>query len=89
MALDLGPAVPGSSLVAQASRALSRGDVALAQDLGRQAVAANPANADAWLTLGAAYQAGGNPNAAHVAYRSCIAQARTANVSECRVLGAR
>jgi cytochrome c-type biogenesis protein CcmH/NrfG len=54
--------------------------------LARQAVAANPADADAWLTLGVAYQASGNGPAAKDAYRSCIAQAKTANVSECRLL---
>jgi Flp pilus assembly protein TadD len=87
-ALDIGPAVAGSSLVAQANRAMKKGDLQQAQDLARQAVAANPANADTWLTLGAAYQAAGNPSAAHEAYRSCAAQAHSANVSECRVLGA-
>lgn len=74
------------SLVAQASRALSSGATARAVELARQAVAANPGNADAWLTLGAAYQASGNPTAARDAYRSCMAQAHSANLSECRVL---
>jgi len=74
------------SLVAQASRALAEGAAARAVDLARQAVTANPADADAWLTLGAALQASGNGGAAHVAYTSCVAQARTPNVSECRVL---
>jgi CheY-like chemotaxis protein/Flp pilus assembly protein TadD len=84
--LDTGPLKAGSSLVAQASRAMTRGDVPLALDLAHQAVAANPSNADTWLTLGAAYQAAGNPNGARDAYRRCIAQAHGANVSECRVL---
>jgi cytoskeletal protein RodZ len=74
------------SLVAQASHALSRGATARAVELSRQAVAANPSNADAWLTLGAAYQASGNLGAAKDAYRSCVSQAHSANVSECRVL---
>jgi cytochrome c-type biogenesis protein CcmH/NrfG len=52
-------------------------------------VRANPADAEAWLTLGAAYQATGNPSAAREAYRSCIAQAKNADVSECRLLGSR
>jgi Flp pilus assembly protein TadD len=72
--------------LAQASRALAKGDTARAIELARAAVASNPGNADAWLTLGAAYQASGNAAAARDAYRSCSAQARTANVTECRVL---
>jgi Flp pilus assembly protein TadD len=81
------PASTGGSLVAQAHRAMIHGDVAKAQELARQAVASNPANADTWLTLGAANQAAGDANGAREAYRSCIAQAHSANVSECRVLG--
>jgi DNA-binding response OmpR family regulator len=83
--LDTGDPRKGS-LVAQAGHALSRGATARAVELSRQAVAASPSNADAWLTLGAAYQASGNPSGARDAYRSCVAQAHTANVSECRVL---
>jgi Flp pilus assembly protein TadD len=70
----------------QASHALSRGATAHAVQLARQAVSANPGNADAWLTLGAAFQASGNPAAARDAYQGCVLQARTANVSECRML---
>jgi hypothetical protein len=87
--LDLGPSVAGSSLISQASRAMAKGDVQHALDLARQAVASNPANADTWLTLGAAYQAAGNPSAARDAYRSCIKQAHSASVSDCRVLAGR
>jgi Flp pilus assembly protein TadD len=65
---------------------MMKGDLATAQDLGRQAVASNPANAQAWLTLGAAYQAAGNSAAAHSAYLSCVAQAHSLGVSECGVL---
>ncbi|MGO9836380.1 MAG: response regulator [Polyangiaceae bacterium] len=76
----------GGSLLVQASHALAEGATAHAIDLGRQATAANPGDADAWLTLAAAYQASGNGGAAHGAYASCVAQARTPDVSECRVL---
>jgi cytochrome c-type biogenesis protein CcmH/NrfG len=55
-------------------------------ELARQAVTQNPRDPDGWLTLGAASQASGNSSAARDAYRSCIAQARGANVNECRVL---
>ena len=52
----------------------------------RQAVANNPGDADAWLTLGAALQASGNGGGARDAYRNCAAQAHSANVGECRML---
>jgi DNA-binding response OmpR family regulator len=81
------PAYPHKgSLVAQASQALASGATARAVEIARQATAANPADANAWLTLGAAYAASGNPSAAREAYRSCAAQARTPNVSECRMM---
>jgi CheY-like chemotaxis protein len=76
----------GGSLVVQASHALAEGATAHAVDLGRQATAANPGDADAWLTLAAAYQASGNGGAARAAYASCVAEAKTADISECRVL---
>lgn len=85
--IDL-PAQPtgGGSLVSQASRALASGATARAVELARQATAAAPTDANAWLTLGAAYSASGNVSAARDAYRSCVAHARTPNVSECRML---
>jgi hypothetical protein len=89
MPLDVGPGVAGASLISQANRAMAKGDVNQALELARQAVASNPANADTWLTLGAAYQAAGNPSAARDAYRSCIKQAHSASVSDCRVLAGR
>jgi len=49
-------------------------------------VAENPSNADAWLTLGAAYQASGNGGAAKQAYRDCTKQAHFADVTECFAL---
>jgi Flp pilus assembly protein TadD len=82
--LDTGAS--GGSLLTQAGRALQKGDSAKAVSLARQAVAENPANADAWLTLGAAYQASGNGGAAKDAYRSCTKQAHFANVTECFAL---
>jgi DNA-binding response OmpR family regulator len=84
--LDTRPEPAGETLVMQASHALSRGATARAVELARQAVSANPGSADAWLTLGAAFQASGNPAAARGAYQSCVAQAKTANVNECRML---
>lgn len=84
-ALDV-PANPGTTLVGQAHEQLKRGNTSRAVELSRQAVAANPADADAWLTLAAAYQASGNAPGAQQAYKSCVAQAKSAGVSHCRVL---
>jgi cytochrome c-type biogenesis protein CcmH/NrfG len=52
----------------------------------RQATQVNPSDADAWLRLGAAYEAAGDPSAARHAYTRCVALARGPNVSECRLL---
>jgi DNA-binding response OmpR family regulator/Flp pilus assembly protein TadD len=76
----------GVSLVSQANHALARGSKTRALALAQQAVTANPGDADAWLTLGAACLASGNAGAAHDAYRNCVARAQTPNVSECRLL---
>jgi DNA-binding response OmpR family regulator len=84
--LDVGPEAPNVSLVMRANRALRTGAKERAVELARQAVKENPSDADGWLMLGAAYQASGNNVAAHVAYKSCVAQAHTVNVSDCRVL---
>jgi DNA-binding response OmpR family regulator len=84
--LDVGPERPGGSLVMRANRALRTGAKDRALEFARQAVQANPADADGWLMLGAAYQASGDKAAARDAYRNCVAQAHTVNVSDCRVL---
>ena len=76
----------GTSIVSQANHALARGATTKALSLARQAVAANPGDADAWLTLGAACQASGDLSGARDAYRSCLTRAHTANISECRLL---
>jgi len=88
-AIDARRPAPGGSLTAQANQALAIGATGHALQLARQAVAANPRDANAWLTLGAACQASGNAAAAHEAYRSCIAQAHGPNVSDCRALAGR
>jgi CheY-like chemotaxis protein len=78
-----------AALVRQANRALALGATDRAMQLARQAVRTNPRDADGWLTLGAAWQATGDGAAAQEAYRNCIEQARTANVSDCRALARR
>ncbi|HEY3817364.1 MAG TPA: response regulator [Polyangiaceae bacterium] len=84
--VDTGLVPGGGSPLSQASKALAKGETARAVTLARQAVSGNPSNADAWLTLGAALQASGNGGAARDAYKSCVAQAHSANVNECRML---
>jgi len=83
------PAESTESLVGQAQRALAVGATARALTLARQAVREAPQDADAWLTLGAAFQAAGDTASAREAYRDCVGQAHTVNVSDCRVLGGR
>ena len=84
--VDLRPEPGAGTLIAQASHALADGETPRALALAHQAVLANPSDADAWLILGAACQAAGNVPAARDAYRSCVSSARTANISECRLL---
>ena len=79
----------GGPLAMQASQALAVGAIGHAMQLARQAVAANPRDANAWLTLGAACEASGNAAGAREAYRSCIAQAHGPNVTDCRALARR
>ena len=81
-------AAPGerNSLVAQANRDLANGAIGHAVQIAREATAESPADANAWLTLGAAYTAQGNFAAAHEAYRNCAANAHGPSVSECRML---
>jgi DNA-binding response OmpR family regulator len=87
--IEITPEPARGSLVMQASHDLANGSIAHAVELARRATVANPTDANAWLTLGAAYAASGNASAARDAYRSCVTLARTANVSECRILSPR
>ncbi len=81
-----GPDAPGASIVSQANHALARGNTTRALSLAHQAVTENPANADAWLILGAACTSSGDPTGAREAYSNCLTRAHTANISECRLL---
>ncbi len=57
-----------------------------AADLAAQATKRDPTNAEAWLTLGAAYQTLGSKNRAQSAYRTCAKQGVGPRVAECRAL---
>lgn len=74
------------ALLKEAVQALEQGSAGKAAELARKATAADPSNAEAWLTLGAAYETAGNKNAAKSAYKSCAARAGGSRVSECRAL---
>ena len=76
----------GSNLTQQAQRLLERGSTARAVDVAKRATAADPSNAEAWLTLGAAYDAAGNRTSARLAYKSCIDSGKGSRVSECKAL---
>jgi DNA-binding response OmpR family regulator len=69
-----------------AARALEAGNVSKAIDLAKQATAADPTSAEAWLTLGSAYETSGRTGPAHAAYRNCISKGHGDRVAECRAL---
>ncbi|WP_394838379.1 response regulator [Pendulispora rubella] len=77
---------PTGTLTQQAQRMLERNNPAAAVELARKAVNGDPANAEAWLTLGAAYDAMGNHPLARGAYKSCVDNGQGPRVSECRAL---
>jgi hypothetical protein len=80
------PAAATGNATRDAQRALDRGDTGKAVDLARQATSADPSNAEAWLTLGAAYEATGRASLARAAYQSCAAHGKGERVGECRAL---
>lgn len=79
-------AAGGGSLTHQAQRLLERNRASAAVDLARRAVEQEPTNAEAWLTLGAAYDTLGSRALARGAYKSCTEKAQGPRVSECRAL---
>ena len=98
--VDAGPAAPveapdASAVAASegftqaAQKALEKegtGSANKAADLAWRATKRDPSNAEAWLTLGAAYHSLGNKAQAQQAYRSCARQATGPRVAECRAL---
>jgi hypothetical protein len=83
---DTRPAASTGNPTRDAQRALDRGDTARAVELARQATSADPTNAEAWLTLGAAYEASGRASMARSAYQSCASRGKGERVGECRAL---
>ncbi|MCL2779277.1 MAG: response regulator [Polyangiaceae bacterium] len=77
------------SLTQRAQQALEKDDThqaSKAAELARQATQRDPTSAEAWLTLGAAYQSLGKEGQALEAYRSCVNKAQGDRVAECRAL---
>jgi Flp pilus assembly protein TadD len=76
-----------AQLIKQAQRALDSGQTGTAIGLAQRATQQSPDNAEAWLTLGAAYDAAHNTTAAQNAYKSCLNKAAAhALVGECKAL---
>jgi tetratricopeptide (TPR) repeat protein len=86
------PALSPESITQAAQRALEGKDKdekrgTRAAQLAFLATQQDPGNADAWLTLGAAYEAMGKKQQAIEAYRSCARKASAhPRVSECKQL---
>jgi CheY-like chemotaxis protein len=83
---DTKPAASTGNATRDAQKALDHGDTARAIDLARKATSADPSNAEAWLTLGAAYEAAGRASYARGAYQSCVQHGKGERVEECRAL---
>ncbi len=83
------PAAPlgGATKEREASRfALERGDLGTAVASGERSVALDPSDGEAWLVLGAAYQARGELAQAKRCYRACVEQGTRGPKAECRAM---
>ena len=63
---------------------LNRGAFAKAVEAGEHSVALDPADGDAWLMLGAAYQSLGKMAEARRSFSSCVAEGKKGSLTECR-----
>ncbi|MDB4998248.1 MAG: serine/threonine protein kinase [Myxococcaceae bacterium] len=83
------PTTPSTTTPASArdaQRALERGQIDRAIAIALAATQHDPTDAEAWLTLGAAYETQGRKDAALAAYKSCTTQGTGPRVGECRAL---
>ncbi len=69
---------------ATAKAALEAGANGMAIAAGERSVALDPTDAEAWLILGAAYQAKGNMVQARRCYSSCLTKGRHGSKQECK-----
>jgi hypothetical protein len=80
-------ALAGAIKERESSRfALERGDLGTAITAGEKSVALDPTDGEAWLVLGAAYQARGSLAQAKRCYRACIEQGTRGPKAECRAM---
>jgi DNA-binding response OmpR family regulator len=90
VAPDVSATTAAEGFTREAQTALEReGDMRSANraaELALKATKRDPTNAEAWLTLGAAYHNMGNKAQAQGAYRSCAKLATGSRVAECRAL---
>jgi DNA-binding response OmpR family regulator len=77
---------PPTTELGKAQRYLEQRAPGKAAEIAHRITVHQPTNADAWLTLGAAYEALGQPKSAKDAYRSCAAKASGAGAAECKAL---
>jgi hypothetical protein len=70
----------------RSQRALERGHLSAAVEAGRQSIALDPTDADAWLVLGAAYQKQGHYAQARRCFSRCSKRAKRGARGECRAL---
>ena len=83
---DLPPEKPKNAYQEKVSAkaALERGANGAAIAAGERSVSLDPSDAEAWLVLGAAYQASGNVGQAKRCFKSCVSQGKRGPVSDCR-----
>jgi hypothetical protein len=83
------PAVPTKTAKeekADAERFLEKNRLGDAINSALRATSLDPEDADAWLLLGAAYQAAGKQADARLAYSECSKEAKRGEVRECRLM---
>ena len=89
-AADAPPAQPDPVAAAKAKTAsrnfLERGKNADAIEAGEKSVALDPTDGEAWLILGAAYQAKGDMKNARRSYKACIEEGKRGPRGECMAM---
>ncbi len=65
---------------------LDQGAFAKAVEAGERSVALDPADGEAWLMLGAAYQSMGKGAEARRSFLSCVAEGKKGPIGECRAM---
>ncbi len=83
------PEVPTKTALEEreaARRLLERNKLADAIEAALRSTSIDPTDADAWLLLGAAYQASGKSADARAAYGTCAKEAKKGSVRECQLM---